>query len=53
MLEENVKLVNEIIDEEEKQQKRGEEDQSKSMPDYGNMMKNASNFGNNFQMPSF
>ena len=53
MLEENVKLVNEIIDEEEKHQKKGEEEHSKSMPDYGGMMKNASSFGNNFQMPSF
>lgn len=53
MLEENVKLVNEIIDEEEKQQKNGEQEHSKSMPDYGGMMKNASSFGNNFQMPSF
>ena len=53
MFEENVKLVNEIIEEEDKNQKKGEEEQSKSMPDYGGMMKNASNFGNNFKMPSF
>ena len=53
MLEENVRLVNEIIEEEDKNQKKGEDEQSKSMPDYGGMMKNASNFGNNFKMPSF
>ena len=53
MLEENVKLVNEIIEEEESNRKRGEEDQSKGMPDYGGMMKNASNVGNNFSIPKF
>lgn len=52
LLEENIKLVNEILEEEEKQQKKGEEDQSKSMPDYGGMMKNASSMGN-FKMPNF
>ena len=56
MLEENVKLVNEIIEEEESNRKKQEEDQSKGMPDYGGMMKNASNMSNsvgNFKMPSF
>ena len=53
MLEENIKLVNEILEEEEKQQKKGEEDQSKSMPDYGGIMKNASSMGSNFKMPNF
>jgi hypothetical protein len=53
MLEENIKLVNEILEEEEKQQKKGEEDQSKSMPDYSGMMKNASSMGSNFKMPNF
>ncbi len=53
MLEENVKLVNEIIEEEESNRKKGEEDQSKGMPDYGGMMKNASSVGNNFSIPKF
>lgn len=53
MFEENVKIVNEILEEEEKEQKKGEEEQSKSMPDYSGMMKNASSFGNNFKMPNF
>jgi hypothetical protein len=53
MLEENVKLVNEIIEDEESNRKKGEEDQSKGMPDYGGMMKNASSMGNNFSMPKF
>jgi hypothetical protein len=56
LLEENVRLVNEIIEEEESNHKKQEQDQSKGMPNYDGMMKNASNFGNNmgnFQMPKF
>lgn len=56
MLEENIKLVNEIIEEEENSRKKQEEDQSKGMPNYDGMMKNASNMAGsvgNFSMPSF
>lgn len=53
MLEENVKLVNEILEEEEKNQKKGEEEHSKSMPNYNGMMKNASDMSSNFKMPNF
>ena len=55
MFEENIKLVNEIIEEEDKDRKKQEGDQSKSMPnmDTNSMMRNASNIGSNFSMPSF
>jgi hypothetical protein len=56
MFEENVKLVNEIIEEEETNRKKQEEDQSKGMPNYDGMMKNATNMSgsmNNFSMPKF
>jgi hypothetical protein len=55
MFEENIKLVNEIIEDEEKDRKKQEGDQSKSMPnmDTNSMMRNASNIGSNFSMPSF
>ena len=56
LLEENVRLVNEIIEEEESNHKKQEQDQSKGMPNYDGMMKNASSFGKdigNFQMPKF
>jgi hypothetical protein len=54
MFEENIKLVNEIVEEEEKDRKKQEGEQSKSMPNYdtNSMMRNASNVGN-FSMPSF
>jgi hypothetical protein len=42
MLEENIKIVNEIVEEEEKQRKQEEEGQSASMPDTNAMMRNAS-----------
>jgi len=51
MLEENIKIVNEISDEEEKNRKKDEESQSSSMPDASSMMKNASNMTNN--IPKF
>ena len=47
MLEENIKIVNEIVDEEESQRKKDEEGQQQSMPDTNSMMKNASNMTNN------
>jgi hypothetical protein len=55
MLEENVKLVNEIMEEEESNRKKDEDTQQKGMPDTNAMMKNASSMGNiggNFNMPS-
>lgn len=44
LLEENIKIVNEIIDEEEKQKKKDEEKQQAGMPNFNpeSMMKNAS-----------
>jgi hypothetical protein len=58
MLEENIKLVNEIIEEEDSQRKKQEDDQGKSMPnmDPSSTMKNMSNSMpnmGNFSMPSF
>jgi hypothetical protein len=47
MLEENIKIVNEIVDEEESQRRKDEEGQQQSMPDTNSMMKNASNMTNN------
>ena len=52
MLEENIKIVNEIIEEEDNQRKKDEGDQQKGMPDTGSMMKNASNMSN-ISMPKF
>jgi hypothetical protein len=49
--EENIKLVNEIIEEEDKQRKQDEDSQKSSMPDTSSMMKNASNMTNN--LPKF
>jgi len=48
MFEENIKIVNELTDEEEKQRKKQEEQQQKSMPNfnpnsYMNTMNNMSN----------
>jgi len=51
MLEENIKLVNEIAEEEEKQRKQDEDGGRNNMPDAGSMMRNASNFTNN--LPKF
>ena len=53
LLEENIKIVNEIIDEEEKQKKKDEEKQQAGMPNFnpGSMMKNASSMTNN--IPKF
>lgn len=51
MFEENIKIVNEIAEEEEKQKKQDEQGQSASMPDTNSMMRNASNMTNN--MPKF
>ena len=52
MLEENIKIVNEIVEEEENQRKKDEGDQQKGMPDTNSMMKNASNMSN-ISMPKF
>ena len=50
MLEENINIVNEIIEDEEKQRKTDEDQQKSSMPnmDTGSMMKNMTN-----SMPKF
>jgi hypothetical protein len=49
MFEENIKIVNEIIEEEENARKKDEEKQQASMPKYdvNSMMKNASSITNN------
>ena len=54
LLEENIKLVNELSEEEETNRKKQEGEQSKGMPNYDGVMKNMStpNFGN-FSMPIF
>jgi hypothetical protein len=51
MFEENIKIVNEIAEEEEKQKKQDEQGQSASMPDTNSMMRNASNMTSN--IPKF
>ena len=51
MLEENIKIVNEIAEEEEKHRKSEEEGHRSSIPDTGSMMKNASSMTNN--IPKF
>lgn len=49
MLEENIKIVNELNDEEEKNRKQEEESQQKSMPNFNpnSMMSNIGNMTNN------
>ena len=51
MFEENIKLVNEIIEDEDKQRKQDEDSQKSSMPDTSSMMKNASSMTSN--LPKF
>jgi len=53
MFEENIKLVNEIMEEEEKHRKSDEESQRASMPDTSSMMKNAQNMTSNMNFPKF
>lgn len=53
LFEENIKLVNEIVEEEDKQRKKDDGDQQKGMPDTSSMMKNASSMTNNISMPKF
>ena len=53
MLEENIKLVNEILEEEDKNQKKEEDGQRGSMPDTSSMMKSAQSMTGNIQMPKF
>lgn len=50
MLEENINIVNEILEDEEKQRKTDEDQQKSSMPnmDTGSMMRNMTN-----SMPKF
>ena len=51
MFEENIKLVNEILEEEEKQRKKEEDTQSKNMPNFNpsSYMKDMSNMSNKFK----
>ena len=51
MFEENIKLVNEILEEEDKQRKKGEEEQSKGMPNFNpsSYMKDVSNMSSKFR----
>lgn len=51
MLEENIKIVNELTDEEEKQRKKEEEKQSKSMGNFNpsSYMNNISGMANKFK----
>ena len=53
MFEENIKLVNEIVEEEDSSRKKQDQDQQKGMPNFdaNSMMKNASNMSNN--IPKF
>jgi len=53
MFEENIKLVNEIVEEEDSSRKKQEQDQQKGMPNFdaNSMMKNASNMSSN--IPKF
>ena len=51
MLEENIKIVNEIVEDEEKQRKTEEQSQTANMPDTSSMMKSASSFSQN--IPKF
>jgi hypothetical protein len=53
LFEENIKIVNEIVEEEDKQRKKDEEGQQKGMPDTSSMMKNASSMTSNMSMPKF
>lgn len=53
MFEENIKLVNEIVEEEDSNRKKQEDNQSGSMGNFdaNSMMKNAQNMTNNFKSP--
>ena len=53
MIEENIKLVNEIVEEEDRSRKKQEQEQQKGMPNFdaNSMMKNASNISSN--IPKF
>ncbi len=49
MFEENIKIVNEIVSEEEKSRKKEEDQQKTSMPDTNSMMKSMPKY----DMPKF
>lgn len=55
MFEENIKLVNEILEEEDKNRKKDEQEQGKSMGGFNpdSMMRNASSMTGNFSIPKF
>jgi hypothetical protein len=51
LLEETIKIVNELTDEEEKQKKKQEEDQQKGMPNFnpGSYMNSMNNMASKFK----
>jgi hypothetical protein len=51
LLEETIKIVNELTDEEEKQRKKQEEDQQKGMPNFnpGSYMNSMNNMASKFK----
>lgn len=51
MFEENIKLVNEIIEEEDKQRKKGEDEQGKNTPNFNpsSYMRDMNNMSNKFK----
>jgi hypothetical protein len=55
LLEENIKIVNEILEDEESNRKSGEEEQKSTMPnmDANSMMKDAKNMTSNISIPKF
>jgi len=53
LLEENIKLVNELTEEEENHRRKEEGDQTKNMPNYDSAMKNMNMNMPNFSMPKF
>lgn len=55
MLEENIKIVNELTEEEEKQRKKQDEDGSKNSPNFNpsSYMNQMKNFSSGFKTPKF
>lgn len=52
LFEENIKIANEILEEEDSNNKGGEDSQP-SMPDTSSMIKNAQNMTSGFNIPKF
>jgi hypothetical protein len=53
LLEENIKVVNELSEEEDSSRKKQEGEQAKGMPNYDGMMKNMNMNMPNFSIPKF